>query len=155
MPDFTASIDIHLAADHAFDYIRDVTLLPSYTPFISHAEALGVGDRVRVIGEASGRRFESAGEWRVDRQAMRIEWTADSNLDYGGSLTVTRVGHDSRVDALLSFRVWSQEQLKHHSEREWEKIIQSELDGVLHKLKRVLERRGPAVMPPTSTRAMP
>lgn len=150
MPDFTASIDIFMPADHVFEYVRDVRLLPSYVPFIRHAEAQQLGNRVQVRGEARGRPFTSGGEWRVDRKAMRVEWGVDSNPDYSGSLTVTRVGEHSRVDGMVRFRVWTQDMLTHHGEREWEQIVEQDLERALHALKEVLERRGAGAMHETS-----
>src|SRR5690606_10088161 len=94
-----------------------------------------------------GRRFDSAGEWRVDRKAMRVEWSADNNPDYGGALTVSRQGLDSRVDGVLRFRVWSHDTLAHHGERELEKRVQDELEAAMQALKQVLERRGSGAIP--------
>lgn len=153
MPDFTASIDIFAPADRVFDYISDVTHLPEYSPIVTRAESQPFSNRVQVRGEANGRPFDVGGIWRLDRAAMRVEWTADSNPDYGGSLGVTREGRACRVDGLLRFRVWTPEEIKQGGEREWQLLVQHDLEQTLHTLKEILERRGrvstPAAAAPT------
>lgn len=144
MPEFTASIDIFVPPERLFEYLRDVRHLPAFTPTMTSAEPQADGRRVHVKGESHGHHYDVDGEWREDRKAMRVEWGADGDRDYGGSLQVKRDGRGSRVDAVIRFGGFSQtEATGEGGEKRWHDAAERGLQASLENLKQLLE-------PPTS-----
>lgn len=146
MPEFTESIEIYAPAERTFEYLRDPTHLPEFVPSMTEATPLAGGSRVRVRGSGRALSADANGRWEVDHRKMRVTWGADGR-DYHGSLTVSRAGQASRVDALLHFGEYTAEEIEPGGEREWQAVIGGELALALRALKAVIERGGAVVTP--------
>jgi uncharacterized protein YndB with AHSA1/START domain len=91
--------------DVVFDYLKEPSNLPRYLPPIEHAE-VGSADHVELDGTApGGEHFHNEGEFHVDADRRRMEWSADVGHTYSGWLEVSPDGgpDSSRVTVHLEF----------------------------------------------------
>lgn len=101
MPDYEKSMMMEVPAAQVFDFVTDVSNMPSYLPTTRNAQQQGA-ERVRVQGEAKGHQYDSDGYLRKDDRSMRMEWGADER-HYKGWLQVEEHGGHSHVTVHLSF----------------------------------------------------
>ena len=92
MGDYTSTTTVRIAPDKLFDYLSDVTNLPTYLPQMTSARPAG-GDRVDVTAhiEPPGqpeRDVEGEAWVKVKEAGRTLEWGAPGPHDYHGELDV-------------------------------------------------------------------
>lgn len=102
MADHARSHDVETDAQRVYELLSDVRNLPRYFPQITEAHPVGDGDAVdttAVIDPPDQPKQEVRGEawFRTDDAARRIEWGAEGESDYHGSLTVQEKGSGATV----------------------------------------------------------
>lgn len=103
MQTFEISKIIDAKPNQVFEFLSDIDNLPQYLPTVRHAEHEENG-RIRIAGEAGGHKYNDTGFFRVDEDARRMEWGADSERGYQGWLTVEETDQNkSEVKVHLSF----------------------------------------------------
>jgi uncharacterized membrane protein len=143
MQDFEQSETINAPADRVFDFISEVNNFPQYLPTVQKAEAVGA-DRVRLQGEAGGRKYDDTGYFEADKPSRRMEWKSDDGSGYHGWLQVSPGYKDScEVTVHLSFNTDSQAMREmdkgagHH-----EQAMNDGIEKTLQSIKRLCEGRG-------------
>jgi uncharacterized membrane protein len=88
-------------ADRLFDYLADIEHLPDYFESMTSARR-GDGDEVVTTAEVDGHEVEGTAEFRVDREARRLDWSSEAPNDYHGWLAVTDAGDGAKVELHVS-----------------------------------------------------
>ena len=91
MADYERSQTVRASAAALFDFLADVENLPRYFEQMTAAEPAG-GEAVRMRAEIDGQTPEGEAWFRVDRDALRVEWGSEGPNDYHGWLDVTDEG---------------------------------------------------------------
>ena len=91
MADYERAQTVRASAAALFDFLADVGNLPRYFEQMTAAEPAG-GEAVRVRAEIDGQTQEGEAWFRVDRDALRVEWGSEGPNDYHGWLDVTDEG---------------------------------------------------------------
>lgn len=101
---YEQSQDMAAPPEAVFAYLSDVSNLSDYLPPISAAED-APPDHVQLHGSTpDGDPIDSEGYYRVDQDARRMEWGADSESTYSGWLEVADAGSGaSSVTVHLEF----------------------------------------------------
>ena len=150
MPEFERSRLIQAAPEDVFAFVADVQNLPNYVATVRSVEVPAAG-RVRVRGEARGRRFADDGYLKIDPNRRRLEWGADE-ADYAGWLTVgPAVDGAARVVVRLSFYGASDELREIQASADAERPIEDGLEAALDSLKNLIEGTGGKQPPPVDT----
>lgn len=102
MADHERSHPVESDASTVYALLSDVTNLPRYFPQITSAKPVDGGDAVdttAVIDPPDQPEQEVRGEawFRTDDDARRVEWGAEGESDYSGTLTVQENGTGSTV----------------------------------------------------------
>ena len=91
MADYERAQTVEAPAGALFEFLSDVGNLPRYSERMTAAEPAG-GEAVRVRAEIDGHVQEGEAWFRVDRDALRVEWGSEGPNDYHGWLDVTDEG---------------------------------------------------------------
>jgi uncharacterized membrane protein len=128
MPTSRSSVSIEARADDVWDFVRDVTNLPTYVAVLSSAESAG-GDAVRVSFDAGGETKVGEATFHVhDGHRRRVEWEVVGPDGYHGWLEVDREGEVASVTAEV------------HSDRGTADDLDPAVDAALFALKERIER---------------
>ena len=150
MPEFERSRLIQASPDDVFAFVADVRTLPTYVMTVHDVEVPAEG-RIRIRGEARGRRFDDDGYVKADPDRRLLEWGADE-ADYRGRLTVGPAADGaSRVIVRLSFFQSSDELREVRAASEAERPVEAALEAALDSLKDILEGTGGKKPPPAGT----
>ncbi|MDP9380146.1 MAG: SRPBCC family protein [Chloroflexota bacterium] len=150
MPEYEHTQRIQASPEEVFAFVSDVSNLPKYLPTTKSAEPQGE-ERVRVQGEANGRRYDSDGYFRVDPVARRLEWGADEQGKYSGWLTVSGEQSASEVTVHLSFGPATDLPERIEESSPGEQPIQQGLEASLASIQNLVEGHGEKVEPPAAT----
>jgi uncharacterized membrane protein len=153
MNEFIHSITIEAPPEQVFAFVSDIDNLPDYLPTVNNAEP-ETDERVRVQGEAAGRRYDSDGYFRVDEENMRIEWGSDGETNYSGLLIVkpnessrdnTASGEATNCEVTVSIffepRPDQEEQFRHQG-RDTDEIMREGIQKALLSIKNHCEGVG-------------
>ena len=102
MADHERSHSVETDAARVYELLSDVTNLPRYFPRITSARPVDGGEKVETTAVIAPpgqeeRRVEGEAWFRTDDAAKRIEWGAEGESDYRGTLTVEEAGSGSTV----------------------------------------------------------
>lgn len=143
--EFEQSITVDAAADSIFNFISDVKNVPQYLPTVKAAQPQQ-GERIRTQGQTGDRSYDSDGHFRVDKQALRLEWGSDGENDYNGWLEVQAQGEtQSQVMAHIHYSP-KPEVMQHMVERSpdhsFESAMNEGISKTLESIKRICEGKG-------------
>ncbi len=132
MGDYESTTTVRIAPDQLFDYLSDVTNLPSYLPQITSAHPVGDG-KVEVSAHidppGQPERDVQGQAWVKVREAGRtLEWGAPGPNDYHGELDV-----DPASDGTSTLT------LRLHTEHVNGPHLQQAVDETLEGVRRNLE----------------
>ncbi len=102
MAEYQNATEVSAPADTLFDYLSDVGNLPDYFSRMRSATP-AEGEAVRTVAEGPGGKTVEGEAWfRVDRDALRVDWGSEGPGDYSGHLQVTPTDAGSRVEVHIS-----------------------------------------------------
>ncbi len=136
MTDYENLTTVAAPAQVLFDYLAKIGNLPDYFPRMRVATPVAGGEAVYTEAELPDGRVVSGEAWfRVDREALRIEWGSQGPNDYHGELEVTPLDSECQVRVLISTaRVESDE-------------VEAGVDQTMARIKHSVET-APAEPPP-------
>jgi uncharacterized membrane protein len=127
MTDYATTTEVSAPAQQLFDYLADVSNLPTYFSRMTSAEP-AEGEAVHVTAEVNGTTEEGEAWFEVDRDAKALRWGSEGPNNYSGHLEVTDRGDDaSAVTVTLTTQRGSGEQ------------IQDGLNETVANIKRLVE----------------
>ncbi len=141
---YERSQTIDAAPDAVFDYLKEPANLPRYLPPIEHAETAG-DEHIELDGKApDGSHFHNDGEFHIDPDARRMEWSAEVGHTYSGWLQVSEDGGPdaATVTVHLEFGPRSVQPEIQAQSSEDRDPTQEALDKTLEAIKRQLEGTG-------------
>jgi uncharacterized membrane protein len=154
MSEYQRTMVIEAQADDVFDFVSDIKNLPSYLPTVRSA-TLQSGDRIRVQGEAGGKRYDDDGYFRIDKEARRLEWGSDGENQYSGWMQVEEGVEEvftSRVSVHLSYE--PSPEMVRQFERQGgtrDDVINEGIDNALRSIKNLCEEKGDKVESQSAT----
>ena len=101
MPDYTRSEQVSSSPGAAFEYLANPSNLPQYVATMVMAQR-AAGEKLRVAADVQGRHEEGEGWFRSDSAAGRIEWGAEDNPLYTGSLSIEGTDNSCTVTIKIS-----------------------------------------------------
>jgi uncharacterized membrane protein len=102
MADYSGTTTVPLGPAALFDYLSDVGNLPRYFSRMTSARP-GEGEEVLTTATMpDGTEVEGSAWFRVDREALRLEWGSEGPSEYSGSLEVSASGDGSEVSVSLN-----------------------------------------------------
>lgn len=106
MPDYERERAVETTAGRVYELLSDVRNLPWYFPGITSATPVDGGDAVHTTATIAPpgqpeRDVEGEAWFRTDDDARSIEWGAEGDSGYRGSLTVAEDGTGSRLTLAL------------------------------------------------------
>ena len=128
MGDFTGTTTIDAAAQPVFDYLSEVSNLPTYFSRMTSASRTG-GDTIATSAKLpNGREVQGEAWFTVDSQAMHLEWGAEGSSSYHGHLDVRAVGEMTEVEVHV------------HTERvaDGDKQVQDGIEETLAAMKQAI-----------------
>lgn len=101
MADFESTTTVDAPAQALFDYLSDVSNLPTYFARMTSARK-GDGDEVKTTAKLpDGREVEGDATFTVDSDAKTLEWGSEGPSSYGGRLEVASSGDGSTLTVHL------------------------------------------------------
>ncbi len=101
MGNFTGTTKVSASAGSLFDYLADVSNMPSYFSRMTAASP-GDGEQVQTTAKMpDDTEVEGEAWFRVDADAQHIEWGSQGPNDYHGYVDVTADGDASSVEVHL------------------------------------------------------
>ena len=102
MADYSGTTPVSVAPAALFDYLSDVGNLPRYFARMTSARQ-GEGEEVLTTAKMpDGTEVEGSAWFRVDREALRLEWGSEGPSEYSGWLQVSASGEGSEVSVSLN-----------------------------------------------------
>ncbi|HEU4322196.1 MAG TPA: SRPBCC family protein [Roseiflexaceae bacterium] len=136
MSEYEHTVTISATPEAIFAYVADLRNMPHYLPTVLSAEPLPEG-RVRLRGQAGGRRYDVDGYLHSEPELNRMEWGADGDRAYAGRLEIHRYGTEQR--ALLTVHL----SFGPHAEpaEHYERAVQHGLEDALNRIQSAVEER--------------
>ena len=129
MLEYERTAKVNAGPEDAFRFLADPKNLPKYVASMSLARP-EQGDHLRVAAEVQGRHEEGDAHFVADSDRRRMEWGAEGQSGYRGSIDVSGSDGGSAVHIRLH--------VEHaHDERE----INRALDETVSNIERLLGRR--------------
>jgi uncharacterized membrane protein len=98
MADFTESTRVNADETTLFDYLSDVSNLPTYFARMTDARP-GDGEEVHTTAKMPDGQVVQEDAWfRIDQDSKRIEWGSEGESGYHGHLEVTASGEGAEVE---------------------------------------------------------
>ena len=151
MPEYEESIEVNADPDHIFSFISNPHNLPKYLSTVHHAAA-EEHQRIRVMGEAAGHKYDSDGPFIVHRDDRKMEWGSNGENNYSGWMTVEPTVTASTVTVHLSFNPKPELAAAFKEQTgSRDKTIRSGLTAALQSIKNLIEGDGDKVLTPADT----
>lgn len=96
MSDYERTAKVDSDPDEVFRFLADPGNLPAYVATMSLARPEQAG-RLHVAADVQGRHEEGDAQFSADPTGRRIEWGADAQSGYRGSIDVSRAESGSAV----------------------------------------------------------
>lgn len=100
MGEYQRTIKLKAEPEEVFVFVSDLNNLPKYLPTVREAKPQGEG-RIVVDGEANGHSYRNDGNFHIDQERRRMEWSSDGEHDYSGWLEVNEGSEAARAEVTV------------------------------------------------------
>ncbi|HME07280.1 MAG TPA: SRPBCC domain-containing protein [Bryobacteraceae bacterium] len=121
---------------HVYDYVTEPRNWAQFLPTVQNADTVrGEHERVRIRGVSHGHSYDTEGYLRLDRHRLSMQWGADGEQGYHGSLVV-RLIESSELETEISLELRFSQEPAGDTEKEMEQALENIRDHFLRPQRR-------------------